>query len=346
VPASACGVFDISHDGVLTSRRWGEEPLATARTTRTTIARPPAKALYTVPAQRAGGIVEDLIHALRPGRPDGPACPVDTLAGGDLCACAAADNRWLRASAETEGCADQRSQGAKGCCSPCRARRRRPCWEALVGEASQALPRFGHRSLRLAGHAPAGAGGRGQPWFVWPATGLTPAGRLRTACWNALGGPLLATTALESGVIPLRGACARRHPCALSRMATSTARTWTPPPTPWEASLGWLVHLEMHNFIRPAAPGRQTAEGVSRSAWWGHSSRPGRSPPWLSVLLGEPWWASITSSVPGHRTAGEAICPWPALPAEGGQAGTELQVEHSRPAPTALVVKRPSIGGP
>jgi len=94
--------------------------------------------------------------------------------------------------------ADQRSQG-QGVCSPCRAPRR-ALLEALVGESLAGLPRFGHRSLRLAGSASGASGGAAV--FRGPHR-LQPRGRLRTAA-GALGASPLANILAEQRRAPLR----------------------------------------------------------------------------------------------------------------------------------------------
>ena len=110
--------------------------------------------------------------------------------------------------------------------------------------------------------------------------------------------------------------------------------------TPLEASLGWLVHLEMPaDFIGRAALERQTAAGVERRLvglkLQGRAiARHGYPVLWQGAVVGE-----ITSGT-WSPTLGEAIA-LAYVPAAAAKVGTELAVEIRGRQEPALVVKRP-----
>ena len=194
----------------------------------------------------AGGIRDDLIIYDR-----GPEEVLTVINA----ACAEADTEWLRGQLEPRGIAisDHKGDGVllalQGPEAPARL-------EALVGESLEGLPRFGHREFSLLGE---GLGG--EPAFV-ARTGYTGEDGFElllsrdqgTALWDRL---------LAEGVAPC-GLGARdtlRLEAAMHLYGNDMDATTTP----LEASLGWLVHLEMPaDFIGRAALERQTAAGLSK----------------------------------------------------------------------------------
>ncbi|MFO7629715.1 MAG: glycine cleavage system aminomethyltransferase GcvT, partial [Prochlorococcaceae cyanobacterium] len=150
----ACGVFDISHMGVLRLRGDGAKDALQALVPSDLHRIGPGEACYTVLLNEAGGIRDDLIVY------DRGWCPG---AGGEAdshelllvinAACAEADTAWLRQQLEPAGIAinDAKGDGVllalQGPEAPARL-------EALAGCSLAGLPRFGHRQLQLAGIGP------------------------------------------------------------------------------------------------------------------------------------------------------------------------------------------------
>ena len=327
-----CGVFDISHMGVLTLQGDGVKS-ALQRLVPTDLDRiGPGEALYTVLLNEAGGIRDDLI-IYDQGRPDGPAGPVDTLLVVINAACAAADTAWLRAQLETEDVqiSDRKGQGVLLALQGPEAA---ALLEALVGESLAGLPRFGHRSLRLAGSASGAAAGAAV--FV-ARTGYTGEDGFELLLERSAGQALWQQL-LSSGVPPC--GLGARDTLRLEAAMHLYGQDMDATTTPLEASLGWLVHLEMPaDFIGRAALERQTAEGVSRRLVGLKLQGRAIARHGYPVLLGGAVVGEITSGT-WSPTLGEAIA-LASVPAEAAKLGTELQVEiRGQPQP-ALVVKRP-----
>jgi aminomethyltransferase len=327
-----CGVFDVSHMGVLTL--WGDGVKdALQRLVPSDLHRTgPGEAQYTVLLNEAGGIRDDLI-VYDLGRQAAGGTEADVLAVVINADCAEADTDWIRSQLEPAGftVADRKRDGVllavQGPEAPGRL-------EALVGRSLAGVPRFGHRQVRLTGTA--GGAAAGAEVFL-ARTGYTgedgfellldrEAGR---ALWSQL---------LAEGVTPC-GLGARdtlRLEAAMhlygSDMDAST--------TPLEASLGWLVHLETPiDFVGRTALERQTAEGVSRKLV-GLKLR-GRAIArhgYPVLVQGEPV-GEVTSGT-WSPTLQEAIA-LAYVPAAAAKPGTELAVEIRGRQEPAVVVKRP-----
>jgi aminomethyltransferase len=144
-----CGVFDISHMGVLTLRGQGTKD-ALQRLVPTDLFRiGPGEACYTVLLNEAGGILDDLIVYDR-GRVAGPEGERDEVVLVINAACAEADTAWITGQLEPEGITitDRKGDGVllalQGPEAPARL-------EALAGTSLAGLPRFGHRELTIDG---------------------------------------------------------------------------------------------------------------------------------------------------------------------------------------------------
>jgi aminomethyltransferase len=110
--------------------------------------------------------------------------------------------------------------------------------------------------------------------------------------------------------------------------------------TPLEASLGWLVHLEMPaDFIGPAALERQSAEGVSRRLVGLKLQGRAIARHGYPVLQDGQVVGEVTSGT-WSPTLGEAIA-LAYVPVAAARPGTELAVEIRGRNEPATVVKRP-----
>ena len=332
---SGCGLFDISHMGVLRLRGDGAKDALQGLVPTDLFRIGPAEACYTVLLNEAGGIRDDLIvyDQGRVAAEDAAGAETDGLLVVINAACAEADTAWIRAQLEPMGIhvSDHKGEGVLLALQGPEAANR---LEALSGVSLAGLPRFGHRQLRLAGTAQGAAAGA--ELFVGR-TGYTGEDGFELlldhdaglALWQQL---------LYEGVVPC-GLGARdtlRLEAAMhlygSEMDAST--------TPLEAGLGWLVHLEMPKpFIGREVLERQGAEGVTRKlvglklegraiARHGYPVlRDGQS---VGVITSGTW----------SPTLGEAIA-LAYVPSDAAKLGTELAVEIRGKAAPATVVKRP-----
>ena len=332
---SGCGLFDISHMGVLRLRGDGAKDALQALVPTDLFRIGPGEACYTVLLNEAGGILDDLI-VYDQGR-----VAVEEPAGDETdglllvinAACAEADTAWIRAQLEPRGIevSDSKGEGVLLALQGPEAANR---LEALSGVSLAGLPRFGHRQLRLAGTAQGAAAGA--ELFVGR-TGYTGEDGFELLL-DREAGLALWQQLLDEGVVPC-GLGARdtlRLEAAMhlygSEMDASTS--------PLEAGLGWLVHLEMPKpFIGREVLERQSAEGVSRKlvglklegraiARHGYPVlRDGQS---VGVITSGTW----------SPTLGEAIA-LAYVPSDAAKLGTALEVEIRGKAAPALVVKRP-----
>ena len=323
-----CGVFDISHMGVLTLRGDGVKDEMQRLVPSDLFRIGPGEACYTVLLNDAGGIRDDLIIYDRGRRPEpgaDPAIETDELVLVINAGCAESDSAWIRQQLEPRGITilDRKGDGVllalQGPEAPARL-------EALTGTSLAGLPRFGHRDLSIDG-APvfvARTGYTGEDGFE-----LLLAREAGIALWEKL---------LAEGVSPC-GLGARdtlRLEAAMhlygSDMDTSIS--------PLEAGLGWLVHLEMPaDFIGRSALERQTAEGVKRRLVGLKLQGRAIARHGYPVLRNGTTVGEVTSGT-WSPTLGEAIA-LAYVPIEDARIGTELAVEIRGRAEPAMVVKRP-----
>jgi aminomethyltransferase len=316
-----CGVFDISHMGVLRLRGEGVKEVLQGLVPSDLHRIGPGEACYTVLLNDAGGIRDDLIIYDR-----GPEEVVTVINA----ACAEADTAWLRERLEPRGIAitDRKGDGVllalQGPEAPARL-------EALVGESLAGVPRFGHRDLTLQGE-----GWAGEPVFA-ARTGYTGedgfelllAREPGLALWDRL---------LADGVEPCGLGC--RDTLRLEAAMHLYGNDMDATTTPLEASLGWLVHLEMPaDFIGRAALERQTAEGVGKRLVGLKLAGRAIARHGYPVLHGGAVVGEVTSGT-WSPTLAEAIA-LAYVPAALAKPGTELAVEIRGQAQPATVVKRP-----
>jgi aminomethyltransferase len=320
-----CGVFDISHMGVLSLRGDGVKD-ALQRLVPTDLFRiGPGEASYTVLLNESGGIRDDLIVYDR-GRSD-----TDELLLVINAACAEADTAWIRSQLEPAGIADRK--GPEGILLALQGPEAPARLEALVGESLAGLPRFGHRDLVLRGGEGAAAGA---PVFA-ARTGYTGEDGFELLLEREAGLALWEQL-LAAGVTPC-GLGARdtlRLEAAMHLYGNDMDATTTP----LEASLGWLVHLEMPAaFIGREALERQTAEGVGRRLVGLRLEGRAIARHGYPVLHDGAVVGEVTSGT-WSPTLGQAIA-LAYVPAGLAKLGTALAVEIRGKAEPAVVVKRP-----
>jgi aminomethyltransferase len=319
-----CGVFDISHMGVLRLRGDGAKD-ALQKLVPTDLFRiGPGEACYTVLLNEAGGILDDLIVYDR-GRVGGAEGERDELLLVINAACAEADTAWITQQLTPDGIVvtDRKGDGVLLALQGPEAAAR---LEALTGTSLTGLPRFGHRELLIDG-APVFVGRTG--YTGEDGFELLLEREAGLALWQRL---------LDEGVTPC-GLGARdtlRLEAAMHLYGNEMDATTTP----LEAGLGWLVHLEMPaDFIGRAALERQTAEGVSRRLVGLKLRGRAIARHGYPVLQDGVAVGTVTSGT-WSPTLGEAVA-LAYVPAAAAKPGTELAVEiRGRPEP-AVVVKRP-----
>lgn len=320
---SHCGMFDISHMGVLHLQGDRAKDALQGLVPTDLFRIGPGEACYTVLLNETGGILDDLIVYDRGWQPDQAAHSLLVVINA---ACAAADTAWLRSQLEPQGIAvtDQKGDGVLLALQGPEAAAR---LEALAGCSLAGLPRFGHRQLEIPGVGAiflARTGYTGEDGFE-----LLLGAQAGQALWRLL---------LAEGVVPC-GLGARdtlRLEAAMhlygSEMDSSTS--------PLEAGLGWLVHLEMPKpFIGRSALEQQSADGITRRLVGLKLQGRAIARHGYPVLHNGKPVGEITSGTWSPSLA-EAIA-LAYVPTELAKLGSELAVEIRGKAEPALVVKRP-----
>ncbi|MCP9841007.1 glycine cleavage system aminomethyltransferase GcvT [Synechococcus sp. J7-Johnson] len=328
----SCGLFDISHMGVLRLRGDGAKDALQALVPSDLFRIGPGEATYTVLLNEAGGIRDDLI-VYDLGRPEDSEGPADELLVIINAGCAEADTAWLRSQLEPAGLviSDRKADGVLLALQGPEAMAR---LEALAGADLSGLPRFGHRTIHLTGTAAGDAAGASV--FV-ARTGYTGEDGVELLLDRAAGGALWAQL-LAEGVTPC--GLGARDTLRLEAAMHLYGSDMDAATTPLEASLGWLVHLEMPaDFIGRDALERQSAEGVSRRLVGLKLQGRAIARHGYAVLRDGQVVGEVTSGT-WSPSLGEAIA-LAYVPADATWVGTELAVEIRGKAEPAVVVKRP-----
>ena len=327
-----CGVFDISHMGVLRLRGDGVKEAMQHLVPSDLFRIGPGEACYTVLLNELGGIRDDLIVYDR-GRVSLAGEERDELVLVINAACAAADTAWIRSQLEPAGFRldDIKGDGVLLALQGPEAAAR---LEALSGADLAGLPRFGHRQLLLAGSATGAAAAASV--FVGR-TGYTGEDGFELLLDRAAGQALWAQL-LAEGVSPC--GLGARDTLRLEAAMHLYGNDMDAGTTPLEASLGWLVHLEMPaDFIGRAALERQSAAGVSRKLVGLKLQGRAIARHGYPVLRDGQVVGDVTSGT-WSPTLGEAIA-LAYVPSDAARIGTQLAVEIRGKAEPAVVVKRP-----
>ena len=320
-----CGIFDISHMGVLTLRGAGAKEALQALVPTDLFRIGPGEACYTVLLNERGGIRDDLIVYDR-----GRTADTDELLLVINAACAETDTAWIRSQLEPLGIRveDRKSDGVLLALQGPEAAAR---LEELAGTNLSGLPRFGHRELKLAGASA----------FVGR-TGYTGEDGFELLL-NRPDGLLLWDKLLASGVSPC--GLGARDTLRLEAAMHLYGHELDEHTTPLEAGLGWLVHLEMPKaFIGREVLERQSAAGLQRRLVGLKLQGRAIARHGYPVLAAG---APVTSEPVGHITSGswsptlEEAIALAYVPASAAKLGTELAVQIRGKAEPALVVKRP-----
>jgi aminomethyltransferase len=317
-----CGLFDISHMGVLRLRGEGVKDALQGLVPTDLFRIGPGEACYTVLLNEQGGIRDDLIVYDRGWQAD---AQVHELLLVINAACADADTAWIRSQLEPQGItvANRKGDGVLLALQGPEAQAR---LEALSGTNLDGLPRFGHRELDLAGATAfvGRTGYTGEDGFEL----LLPR-NAGLALWTQL---------LADGVVPC--GLGSRDTLRLEAAMHLYGADMDGATTPLEAGLGWLVHLEMPKpFIGRAVLERQTAEGVQRRLVGLTLQGRAIARHGYPVLQNGERVGEITSGT-WSPTLGQAVA-LAYVPVAAAKLGTELAVEIRGKAEPAVVVKRP-----
>ena len=323
-----CGVFDISHMGVLRLNGPGAKDALQGLVPTDLFRIGPGEACYTVLLNEQGGIRDDLIVY---DRGWDEAAQAHELLLVINAACAEADTAWIRSQLEPAGIevSDHKRDGVLVALQGPKAA---AGLEALSGANLSGLPRFGHRQLSLPGIGEAfvaRTGYTGEDGFE-----LLLAQDAGLSLWQLL---------LERGVTPC-GLGARdtlRLEAAMHLYGSDMDVTTTP----LEAGLGWLVHLEMPKpFIGREVLEEQTEQGVRQclaglkvegraipraghEVYW-DAARQGKQP--IGRVTSGGWSPSLGKGIALASIAAEAAKP-----------GTTLQIEIRGNRHNAVVTRRP-----
>jgi aminomethyltransferase len=328
----ACGVFDISHMGVLRLRGQGVKDALQALVPSDLFRIGPGEACYTVLLNEGGGIRDDLIVYDR-GRVQAAEGDCDEVVLVINAACADADTAWIRSQLQPAGITIEDRKG-EGVLLALQGPEAAAQLQALSGAALDGLPRFGHRDLTLAGEATGAAAGASV--FV-ARTGYTGEDGFELlldrepglALWQQL---------LERGVAPC--GLGARDTLRLEAAMHLYGQDMDASTTPLEAGLGWLVHLEMPaDFVGRAVLERQTAEGVQKRLVGLKLQGRAIARHGYPVLHGGAVVGEITSGSWSPTLAEPIALAY--VPAELAKLGTELAVQIRGRQEPAVVVKRP-----
>ncbi len=321
------GVFDISHMGVIQVTGNNSKDLLQTLVPTDLHRIGPGEACYTVLLNETGGILDDLIvYDLGVLKKQEESLLVVLNAS-----CTASDLSWLKKHLEPAGISvtDAKREGVFLALQGPQARE---LIEKVSGESLKNLPRFGHRKIKLRD-----IGSEEMNSIFISRTGYTGEEGFELLLSAKLG-KLLWEQLINAGVIPC-GLGARdtlRLEAAMHLYGNEMNQTTTP----FEAGLGWLVHLEMtSNFIGRDALEKQAKEGLNRRLIGlrlkGRAiARNGYPVFYQNQHIGE-----ITSGT-WSPTLGEAIA-LAYIPAQLSKIGHTLNVEIRGKKHPATVVKRP-----
>ena len=322
-----CGIFDISHMGVLRLQGEGAKDALQTLVPTDLFRIGPGEACYTVLLNERGGIRDDLIVYDRGWQADGQCHELLLVINA---AYAAANTAWICSQLEPLGIRveDRKNDGVLLALQGPEAASR---LEELAGTNLSGLPRFGHRELKLAGASA----------FVGR-TGYTGEDGFELLL-NRPDGLLLWDKLLASGASPCGlGARDTLHLEAAMHLYGHELDEHT---TPLEAGLGWLVHLEMPKaFIGREVLEQLSTAGVKRrlvGLKLQNRAIARHGYPVLAAGAAAGTTPLCTVSSGGWSPSLEAGIALALVPAELARPGTELAVEIRGKVEPALVVKRP-----
>ena len=317
------GMFDISHMGVI--RLEGPDPKsALQQLVPSDLHRiGPGEASYTVLLNESGGIRDDLI-VYDCGAIDAERGALVVVINA---ACADSDTAWIRERMEPAGLTVNDIKKA-GVLLALQGPEAIPMLEQLSGEDLSGLPRFGHRMLTLSGLR--------EPVFTARTgyTGEDGAELLLTAD----DGQTLWAELISRGVTPC--GLGARDTLRLEAAMHLYGQDMDSDTNPFEAGLGWLVHLEMPaDFVGRKALEKAAETGpVKRLVGLKLQGRAIARHDY--PVLHDDTKVGVVTSGTWSPTLEEGIA-MAYVPPELAKPGTELNVEIRGKSQPAMVVRRP-----
>jgi aminomethyltransferase len=323
-----CGLFDISHMGVLRLSGPGAKDVLQGLVPTDLFRIGPGEACYTVLLNEQGGIRDDLIVYDRGWDETTQAHEVLLVINA---ACAEADTAWIRSQLEPAGLHVEDHKG-DGVLVALQGPEAAAQLEAISGTSLAGLPRFGHRHLSLPGIGEAfvaRTGYTGEDGFEL----LLPR-EAGLAFWSRC---------LERGIQPC--GLGARDTLRLEASMHLYGNDMDVTTSPLEVGLGWLVHLEMPKaFVGREVLEQQTSAGVERrlvGLRLQDRAIPRHGYPVLAAgaAPGSTPIGTVTSG--GWSPSLEAGIALALVPAADAKLGTELAVQIRGKAEPAEVVRRP-----
>lgn len=311
-----CGMFDISHMGVL--RLVGEDVkeklqyLVPTNLNKISL----GKACYSVLLNDNGGIIDDLIIY--------DAGKYEAYVVINAC-CLQSDTEWIRSQLEPQGIQviDYKSDGTFLAVQGPRAVE---ILESLGDLSLKDIPRFGHVHISLFGKSvfAARTGYTGEDGFEL----LIPSPE----------GPKLWDTLLEKGVVPC--GLGARDTLRLEYAMHLYGNEMDSNTTPIEASLSWIVNFD-HDYIGRDKLKKQVDEGVSKKLVAIKLTKRNIARHGYPVIYNGETVGQVTSGS-WSPTLNEPIA-LAYVPTELSKIGTVIGVEIRGKVETATVVKKPFI---
>lgn len=246
------GVFDISHMGILklSGKNPKDELQGLVPTDLHRIGN--GESCYTVLLNDKGGIIDDLlIYDLESNNDDNETLLIIVNAG-----CTAKDIKWLKMNLESSSIKLESLD--KHVLLAIQGPKSLDILSDITKENLKTLPRFGHRKIQLT----LGSDNKSNTIFI-SKTGYTGEEGFELLMPDSVG-KLLWNILMRKGVTPC--GLGARDTLRLEAAMHLYGEDINSKTTPFEAGLGWLVHLEMpHDFIGREALELEAQKGAKRS---------------------------------------------------------------------------------
>ncbi len=247
------GIFDISHMGVL--RIQGENPKdALQQLVPSDLGRiGPGEACYTTLLNQQGGIIDDLIiYELNEERRNEQS-PLLLIVNA---ACKEKDIQWIKQNINQDK--NELIDAKKGnLLLAIQGPKAQKILEKIFNQSLEHVPRFGHQKINIEGFGSSD----NQSLFI-ANTGYTGENGFEILVQEKAGLQIWQQI-IQNGVMPC--GLGARDTLRLEAAMNLYGKDMNNETTPFEASLGWLVHLEMpHEFIGRDVLEKQARDGIKK----------------------------------------------------------------------------------
>lgn len=319
------GLFDISHMGVLLLQGINAKAALQTLVPSDLYRIGPGEACYSVLLNHDGGILDDLIvYDLGIDEKK-----LEKLMVVINASCTKADTSWLKTHLEPRNIEIFNAKN-NGILLALQGPESMGLLERLIGESLENLPRFGHRQIKDNNHNVS------EPIFI-ARTGYTGEEGFEILLSQEAGKNLWSQL-IQEGVTPC--GLGARDTLRLEAGMHLYGNDMDSKTSPFEAGLGWLVHLEMPSeFIGRAALEQQAEEGIGRRLVGLKLKGRAIARPGYPVIHEKAQVGTITSGT-WSPSLSEAIA-MAYVPIELSKKGTALSVEIRGINYPATIVKRP-----